>query len=537
MLDVLLRGARVVDGTGAPARRRRHPRRAHRAVGHGRRARDAHRRRRGLVVAPGFVDIHTHYDAQVLWDPLCTPSPFHGVTTVVGGNCGFTIAPLGDGNDVEYVMRMMAASRACRSTRCAPGPGGTGARSASGSTASTAARGERGVPRRPLDHAPVVMGEAAHDASTSEQIAAMVATRPRRDGEPARSGCRRRWARRTPTATANPVPSRAASTRGAARARGRGARPRGHDARVHRRDGRDPRRAHRAHDRHVARREPTAQLEPPRQPVAHRGVRAAAHVVRPRHARTGAHVVALTLPDLMRVRADRVLDDLPGGATSCAARRRTAGGARSPTPTSGSGCGRGPTSRAARGPRRRRRNRTCSRSPTPDGSADGRSLDRRDRRRARRRPDRRAHRRRAPRPPAAHDGVPVARARRSVAPTRAGRCGAGCGTTTARVLGGSDAGAHVDLMCHANYPTMVLGESVRERKLLTLEEAVHQLTDVPARLYGLRDRGRVADGWHADLVVFDPDTIGSRPPQARPRPPGWRRASLGRRRSGSRTCS
>ncbi len=85
----------------------------------------------------------------------------------------------------------------------------------------------------------------------------------------------------------------------------------------------------------------------------------------------------------------------------------------------------------------------------------------------------------------------------------------GCGSDDRTVLGGSDAGAHVDLMCHANYPTMVLGESVRERGLLTIEEAVHQLTDVPARLYGLRGRGRVADGWVADLVVFDPDAIGS----------------------------
>lgn len=88
------------------------------------------------------------------------------------------------------------------------------------------------------------------------------------------------------------------------------------------------------------------------------------------------------------------------------------------------------------------------------------------------------------------------------------------------VVGGSDAGAHLDMMCGAIYSTSLLGDAVRERGLLSLEEAVHQLTDVPARLYGLRDRGRVAEGWIADLVLFDPATIGHGPPRTRDDLPG-----------------
>jgi N-acyl-D-aspartate/D-glutamate deacylase len=79
------------------------------------------------------------------------------------------------------------------------------------------------------------------------------------------------------------------------------------------------------------------------------------------------------------------------------------------------------------------------------------------------------------------------------------------------MIGGSDAGAHLDRMLGSTYPSAFLGDMIRGRQLVPLEEAVHFITDVPARLFGLTERGRIHEGWHADLVLFDPETIDSEP--------------------------
>ena len=78
---------------------------------------------------------------------------------------------------------------------------------------------------------------------------------------------------------------------------------------------------------------------------------------------------------------------------------------------------------------------------------------------------------------------------------------------------GSDAGAHLDRMCGSNYPTAFLRDCLRGRKLTSVERAVQMMTDDPAKLFGIRDRGQVAEGMFADLMVFDPETVGSEPAQ------------------------
>ncbi len=120
--DIVITGGTVIDGSGEPGRK------ADiaitdgviTAIGQGLegvRTLDAS----GQTVAPGFIDIHTHYDAQVFWDPALTPSCHHGVTTVIAGNCGFSIAPTRPDHRMTIARTLENVSRGRYRPKAKPG--------------------------------------------------------------------------------------------------------------------------------------------------------------------------------------------------------------------------------------------------------------------------------------------------------------------------------------------------------------------------------------------------------------------------------
>jgi N-acyl-D-aspartate/D-glutamate deacylase len=507
-LDVVLRGGDVVDGTGAPRRRADVGIRDGRVVSigtieeRGEREIDV----TGLVVAPGFVDIHTHYDVQLLWDPYATPSPLHGVTTVVGGNCGVSIAPIDP--DDDYVLRMMAHVEGMPLESVQAGPAWDWR---SFGDFLDRLDGRLGVNAGFLvGHSTIrrlVMGaRAVGNEATGEELDGMVAAL--RDALAAGAlGFSSALGDVETDGDGNPAPSRAA-----------------------------------ARDEFIALSAALRQHEgtilefiPAMGEIAQERIElmtdmslaagrplnwnllgsfSATEVYEQQltatdHARSkGAEVVALTLPDVMRLRGSNMLSMLPAWqeVAQLDADARAAAVADPEVRTK--------VAKTVEGAKQ-----YLSALASPElleiagGPLAGRSVQ-----------DVADETGREAIDVLIDDVLAPGVALDIVFPSLVPSLGVTDESWKARaevwrddrvILGGSDAGAHLDLMCQANYTTAVLGQSVRERGVLGLEEAVHLLTDVPARLYGLRERGRIEEGWHADLVVFDPATIGTGPAEAR----------------------
>ena len=510
-LDVVLRGAQIVDGTGSARYRGDVGVRDGRIV-LGDAAGDAAAHvidADGLVVAPGFVDIHTHYDAQILWDPYCSPSPLHGVTTVIGGNCGFTIAPLAE-EHVDYVMRMMATVEGMPLDALQAGPawdwnsfgewldridGHVGVNAGFLVGHSTMRR--------------VVMGDdAVGGASTPAQVAAMVqlAHESMRSGA---LGVSSSLGEAHTDGDGNPVPSRASSHDELLALAGAVRDHPGTTLEFIAAMGEIPSdRIELMADMSLAADRPLnwnilGSLSPTE--VYEQQLTSC-----DRAAEKGARVLALTLPDLMRLRASRVLETMPGWREVAALpdeeRRRAVA-----DPDTRARLRAGAAEAANRGLAAVTQFDLLEIADAPAGSEDliGKSV-------AEVAVERAADPVDVLIDVVLPERLPLTTVFPSVVPSlgrsdEGWQVRAGLWRDPRVVLGGSDAGAHIDLMCHANYTTALLGESVRDRGLLSLEEAIYQLTDVPARLYGLSERGRIVDGWRADLVVFDPETIGTCP--------------------------
>jgi N-acyl-D-aspartate/D-glutamate deacylase len=475
----------------------------------------------GLMVSPGFVDPHTHYDAQLYWDPAASPSSWHGVTTVIGGNCGFTLAPLHEA-DADYLRRMMAQVEGMPLAALAVGvpwkwesfaeyldglDGRIGVnagflvghcalrRYVMGADAigreATAAEIEQ---MRSVLHASLEAGGLGLSTTRSS-------THKDGDGQPVAS----RWASEEELlALCGAVAEHPGTT---LEAMVQGCLDRFSAAEIE-----------------LLARMSAAARRPVNWNVLNVAVEDADKVEHQLRAASrarelGGRVVALTMPIHVPMNMSFGTfcalwllpgwsDVLSGSVADRIARLRD------------------PAVRADMLAKAATANRTFARladfgnyligdtfAPELAGLA-GRRVD-----------ELAAERGQDPFSVVAE--IACADELRTVLwPFPDGDSDADWQLRSVVwahedvMLGGSDAGAHLDRMCGAPYPTRLLADCLRGRGLVPVERAVQMLTDVPARLFGLRDRGRIAPGYFADLVVFDPDTVDSGPASLVPDLPG-----------------
>ena len=500
MLDLVIRGGTVVDGTGAPMRR------ADVGVRDGRIVLDVDGEparavldAEGRYVTPGFVDLHTHYDAQLSWDPMATPSPFHGVTTVLGGNCGFTLAPCAP-EHADYLMTMMARVEGMPLEALQAGLSwdwssyGDWLGRLDGAIAVNAGFlcGHSALRRVAGADVPT-MRRLLHDALAAGAL-----------------GFSTSRAHTHNDAAGDPVPSRLAGDDELLALASVVAEHAGTTLELILAgciNGFDDDEMALMAAVSVAAQRPVnwnvlgvSSLNP----TGHERQLAASDVA----AERGGRVVALTLPHPTSIRLSFltgfVLDGLPGwrevlhlpvperlhALADPEVRARLAAGAASPEAGMLGGLANW---------------QILTLAETFDASTkalEGRTVGEVAREQGKAPFD------------ALLDVVVADGLRTGLRPPVFGDTDADWALRAEAwldprtVVGGSDAGAHLDMMCGAIYSTSLLGSAVRQRGLLSWEAAVHQLTDVPARLYGLRGRGRIADGWQADVLVIDPERIG-----------------------------
>jgi N-acyl-D-aspartate/D-glutamate deacylase len=513
MFDCLIENGVVVDGTGAPRRE------ADVAILDGRIVEigriDAPAKRtvdaRGWVVAPGFIDIHTHYDAQAFWDGTLSPSPFHGVTTVVGGNCGFSIAPL-SGEAAGYLKRMLARVEGMPLESLEAGVPwdwtsfGEYLARLDGRLAVNAGFlvGHSALRR-------VVMGEAAigepADAAALRGMSDLLRESLAQGGLGFSSSA-------APThndSEGRPVPSRFA-TREELLALAR-----------------------------VVRDFPGTTLEfiptvgtfseaqqdlmasmslAANRPLNWNVLGVASYAPKAFEAQLaasdyaaarGAKVIALTPSQVMKLRINLatgfLFDALPGWAAVLGLplpeRKRALR-----DPVVRKQLREGASSEAAGAMRAIAvwENVTVEETFDPRNAAlTGRKIGAIAKEQGKAPFD------------ALLDLALSEDLRTSFSPFIPGddeaswQMRAKVWQDPRTVIGASDSGAHLDMIDTFTCTTSLLGPGVREKRLLSLEEAVHQLSDVPARLYGIRERGRLAPGWRADVVVFDEGRVGPGP--------------------------
>lgn len=523
MFDLVIRNGTVIDGTGIPGRV------ADVAVSEGRIVAVGEVTEQGeneidasgLIVAPGFVDVHTHFDAQVFWDTTLSPSPLHGVTTVISGNCGFTIAPL-EAEHGDYMMEMLARVEGMPLTSLQEGVpwnwrtfgeyldaiDGTLMPNAGFLVGHSAIRrtvmGERSV------------GEFASEGelqSMKELLAESISA--------GGLGFSSSWAKTHNDADGEAVPSRHASETELIELcsvlRDSDAVALEFIPTIERFDNEV---YQLLTDMSVAADKPlnwnVIFVNARQADLIEEKLQASDYA-----ARQGGRVIALTapMPAVSRLcfESGFLLDTLHGWTEPMALppeeklallsdpERRKVLNEDAQKPSAFRGVARWErltVGEVTKESLKHLEGRTIGEIADETGKSAWDTLceivvedDLKT----------------GLYPPAAGDNDESWALRQALWNDE--RC----------LIGASDAGAHLDFLATFNYSTYLLA-AARDRSLLSLESAVNKLTDVPARLYGLKERGRVEEGWWADLVVFDAAEVAPAEVEVREDLPGgaWR---------------